>query len=646
MRRSIATVSVSGTLPEKLDAIAAARFDGVEIFENDLLFFPGSPRDVRRYASDIGLTIDLFQPFRDFEGVTDAQFSRNLDRAERKFDVMEALGASLMLVCSNTGPQVSDDESLAAAQLRELAERAARRGLKIGYEALSWGTRVRTFDQAWRIVEKANHPHLGLILDSFHTLALPDDWSGLASLPGQRIAFVQIADAPRIGMNPLTLSRHFRCLPGQGDLDVPGFLHAALAAGYTGTISLEIFNDDLRAAPPRQTSQDAMRSLLWLEEQVRRGFEQGAPPGTPATGRGRARRRVDLFDPPTAPALAGVAFVEFTVDPGSAAKLSATLGQIGFREAGRHRSKDVTLYAQGDVWLILNQEPDSFAHSYWLMHGPSVCALALEADDALAALGRAEAYGCHRFEGRIGPNEHAIPAVRALDGSLIYFTDMGGGNSAAFQTDFELHDGAKTGGDVGLQRIDHIAQALPEGRLDSWVLFYRAVLGLEPEETVDVPDPYGLVHSKAVSNPERTVRFPLNISESRNTATARSVTTYAGAGVNHIAFSTPDIFAAAAAIRANGAALLPIPSNYYDDIAARFGLEETLIARMREFNILYDRSGDGEFFQLYTLPFEDRFFFEVVQRTGAYNLYGAPNAAVRLAALAQARGPNPSQLLR
>src|SRR6266436_3198028 len=142
------------------------------------------------------------------------------------------------------------------------SERAARRGLKVGYEALSWGTHVRTFDRAWRIVSRADHPHLGLILDSFHTLALPDDWSGIADLPGERIFFVQLADAPRLGMNTLTLSRHFRSLPGQGDLDVPAFMQSVLAAGYNGTISLEIFSDDMRAAPPRQTANDAMRSLL------------------------------------------------------------------------------------------------------------------------------------------------------------------------------------------------------------------------------------------------------------------------------------------------------------------------------------------------------------------------------------------------
>jgi 4-hydroxyphenylpyruvate dioxygenase len=132
MRRSIATVCLSGTLNEKLEAIAAARFNGVEVFESDLLFFTGAPREVRRYAADVGLTIDLFQPFRDFEGVSDEKLRRNLDRAERKFDLMEQLGAPLMLVCSNVAPDALDDDERAAAQLYALAERAARRGLKVG----------------------------------------------------------------------------------------------------------------------------------------------------------------------------------------------------------------------------------------------------------------------------------------------------------------------------------------------------------------------------------------------------------------------------------------------------------------------------------------------------------------------------------
>src|ERR1700733_4957046 len=115
LAKSIATVSLSGTLPEKLEAAAAIGFDGVEIFENDLLTYDGSPDDVRAVADGLGLAITIFQPFRDFEAMPEPQRQRNVDRAERKFDVMQALGADLLLVCSNVNPATIDDPQRAAA---------------------------------------------------------------------------------------------------------------------------------------------------------------------------------------------------------------------------------------------------------------------------------------------------------------------------------------------------------------------------------------------------------------------------------------------------------------------------------------------------------------------------------------------------
>jgi len=268
MKKSIATVSLGGKLTDKLDAIAAAHFDGVEVFEPNLRSFDGSPREIGRYARNLGLNVELFQPFRDFEGVSDEQLRRNLERAEAAFDTMGELGAPLMLVCSNTGPDVFDDDERAAGQLYKLAEQAGQRGLKIGYEALAWGTRVATFDRAFRIVERANNPNLGLILDSFHTLVRSGDWSSLGDLPASRIFFVQLGDAPRLDFDALTLRRNHSKMPGQGDLDVAGFLRSVLATGYTGTVSLEIFNESTPESP-LATARAAMHSLLLVEERAR-----------------------------------------------------------------------------------------------------------------------------------------------------------------------------------------------------------------------------------------------------------------------------------------------------------------------------------------------------------------------------------------
>ena len=121
MLRSIATVSISGTLPEKLHAIAAAGYQGVEIFENDLLYYTGTPAEIRQLAADLGLKITLFQPFRDFEGASRAQFAANIARARRKFALMHELGCDTLLLCSNVQPDCSADSELQVADLRALA---------------------------------------------------------------------------------------------------------------------------------------------------------------------------------------------------------------------------------------------------------------------------------------------------------------------------------------------------------------------------------------------------------------------------------------------------------------------------------------------------------------------------------------------
>src|SRR5437764_1678893 len=278
MLRSIATVSLGGTLVEKLQAIAAAGFDGVEIFENDLLYFDGAPTEVRTICADLGLRVLLFQPFRDFEAAPRGRMPKNFDRAESKFDIMEQLGADLMLVCSNTAPDTLADDTVAAEDLRALGERAAQRGFRIGYEALAWGRQVNTFGHAWKIVEAADHPAIGLVVDSFHTFAVEDDDAPIAKIPGDRIFFAQLADGPLMRLDPLSWSRHFRLFPGQGAFPVTRFTQNLLASGYTGPISLEIFNDEFRAAPPRPTAVDGMRSLLLLEEELTAGAERPSAP--------------------------------------------------------------------------------------------------------------------------------------------------------------------------------------------------------------------------------------------------------------------------------------------------------------------------------------------------------------------------------
>ncbi len=271
MRRSIATVTLTGTLEQRLRAAATAGFDGVELCESDIAGY--GLVEVASIAADLGLSLDVLQPFRDFEGVSKLQHLANLDRAETAFDTMEALGIPLMLVCSNTSSVVLADDELSGGQLAEIAERARARSMRVGFEALSWGSHVATFDHAYRIVSKAAHPALGIVLDSFHTLALTHEWRDIAHLDPKLISYVQIADARKRNLPLIEWSRHHRCLPGGGDFDVDSFVSAIIACGYDGTFSLEIFSDELKSLDAYDIAAMGMKSFRSLEMSSRPTIE-------------------------------------------------------------------------------------------------------------------------------------------------------------------------------------------------------------------------------------------------------------------------------------------------------------------------------------------------------------------------------------
>jgi 4-hydroxyphenylpyruvate dioxygenase len=606
---SIATVSLSGSLDEKLRAIAAAGFDAVEIFENDLLSFSGSPRDVGKLCRDLGLGICAFQPFRDFEGMPEPQRARNFTRVERKFDLMQELGTDLLLICSNVSPASLGGIDRAAADFRALGELATSRSLRVGFEALAWGRHVNDYRDAWEIVRRADHKSIGIILDSFHALAPAFPVAAIESIPADKIFLVQLADAPKLGLDVLSWSRHFRCFPGQGDLPVADFMEAVLKTGYAGPLSLEIFNDQFRSGSAVRTAIDGLRSLILLEDR---------PADTPTNASAarlqpKARSR-------------GVGFIEIAVSETKASDLSALFGQLGFRKTGSHRSKDVERWSQGNIDLVINCEPDGFAHAHYITHGPGVCAIAIDVDDAAIAMKRAEALRAVTFYQPVGPGELEIPAIRGVGGSLLYFLETAGNN---WGTDFEaLSSDAATD---RLTSVDHISQSMPYDEMLSWLLFYTGILDLQRLPQMEIADPLGLVQSQALISSDQGLRVILNGSSATRTLSARFINEFFGSGVQHVAFSCTDIFATVADMRARGAEFLQIPDNYYDDIEAKYDLDAGMMAALRDNQILYDREGDGEFFQIYTHTFDELFFFEIVQRR-SYEGFGAANAAVRLAA--------------
>ena len=445
----------------------------------------------------------------------------------------------------------------------------------------------------------------------------------IAALPASRIALAQLADAPGVLMDAMSLSRHHRCFPGQGDWPMLAFLEAIIETGYSGPLSLEVFNDQFRGAPAAAIARDGMRSLQTCGEALeRRRVERATPSIMPGPALPRPAE------------ITGVEFIEFAASATQSARLCAELEGLGFARVAHHRSKDVDLFRQNDVNIVVNREQEGFAHSFSLVHGACVCALALRCDDAGRALERANALGAPTYYGRIGAGEALVPAIAGVENALIYFVDRKPGEDGPLERDFTFSGANDSPGMIN--RIDHLSNVVRRSEFLSWVTFYKSVLGFEDEPQVELADPHGAFFSRVLRSRNGAVRIPINNAEGGSTAVSRFIESFRGGGVQQIALSTRDLFAFVERAREHGVSFLDIPDNYYIDLAARTVLSADTIERMRRLHILYDNHRGGEFLHIYTSTFDDRFFFEIVERRG-YDLFGAANTPARLAAQALAQ---------
>ena len=612
MRTGIATVCLSGTLKEKMQACAIAGFDGIEIFEQDLVTSPLPPEDIRKMAADLGLTLDLYQPFCDFDSVPGDLLAANLRRADAKFRLMSRLGMDTILVCSNVATASVDSDDLRVEQLGQLAALAGDHGVKVAYEALAWGKFVSDYEHAHRLVTAVDHPNLGTCLDSFHILSRNWDTAPIEALDPAKIFFVQVADAPKLAMDVLSWSRHYRVFPGEGQFELAKFMGHVVRAGYAGPVSLEIFNDVFRQSDVERTAVDGMRSLIWLEEQGAKWLDANA--GTPAVP--RRRYPMELATLPQVAEPAGWNFAE--VRAADTTGLETVLGQLGFGFDGRHRTKDVQLWSMGAARVVINEAaPDLAAGS-----APAIAALGFDVDSPVIAAARAQQLKAPAVPRKSQANEEVFQGFAAPDSTEVFLCQGSADRTAAWTSEFGEGLDVPAGGSTAV--IDHINLAQPWQHFDEAVLFYTSALALQPQPFAEVPSPTGLVRSQVMLSADRSVRLVLNLAPLIQQEGGGARTTYQ----EHIAFAVDDLVGTARAARGRGLEFLQIPANYYEDLDARFGLDPDFLATLQDLNLLYDRDADGEFLHFYTATVGS-VFFEMVERRGGYDGYGAPNAPVR-----------------
>jgi 4-hydroxyphenylpyruvate dioxygenase len=317
----------------------------------------------------------------------------------------------------------------------------------------------------------------------------------------------------------------------------------------------------------------------------------------------------------------GFEFVEFAhPEP---LKLAALFERMGFSAAARHRSKDVTLYRQGDVNYVLNAEPDSFAAAFAAAHGPSVCAMGFRVADSGLALRRAAALGATIAPTRAGPMELNIPAIEGVGGALIYFVDRYGARGSIWDVDFRWTGAADPRPEgVGLTAIDHLTHNVRRGRMDALADWYARLFNFRQIRYFDIEGRFTGLHSRAMTSPCGKIRIPINESADETSQIEEFLDAYKGEGVQHIACACRDIFETVERLRANGLDFMPAPPDaYYEAVETRLPGHGEPLDRLKALGLLIDgASAPGAsprlLLQIFSKTVVGPIFFEFIQRKG------------------------------
>lgn len=270
------TITLAGPLEAKLRAVREAGFTQIMLAARDLVGHPEGVDAAVQAVRDSGLRVTGFQVLRDFEGLSDHLHGYKVDIAKQMILMARQLGARVLLACSSTSVHASADPQRIAADLRKLAMLALPHGIRVAFEALSWGRHINEYPQSWEVVEMADCPNLGIGIDSYHIFATDTALDRLQDIDPARIYLVQLSDfmwqQTRSVQERIDTARHFRVFPGEG-VHSGALTELVLkldAMGYRGDYSFEVFNDDYQQLPLPYVARRARDSAVWLAEGVLR----------------------------------------------------------------------------------------------------------------------------------------------------------------------------------------------------------------------------------------------------------------------------------------------------------------------------------------------------------------------------------------
>src|SRR6478735_5509536 len=312
----------------------------------------------------------------------------------------------------------------------------------------------------------------------------------------------------------------------------------------------------------------------------------------------------------------GFEFVEYAApDP---AAFGTLFEHMGFARVARHRSKDVSLYRQGDVNFILNAEKDSFAQGFARVHGPSICAIAFRVKNAAFAYKRALSLGAWGVENKVGPMELNIPAIKGIGDSLIYLVDRYGEKGSIYDVDFEVLPGVDHNPKgVGLTYIDHLTHNVHRGRMDEWAGFYERLFNFREVRYFDIEGQVTGVKSKAMTSPCGKIRIPINEEGNEKAGQIQEyLDRYHGEGIQHIAMGSTNLYDTVDAMQMSGVKLLSTSETYYELLPKRIPHLAESIGELQSRNILVDGKPGELLLQIFSENQLGPIFFEFIQRKG------------------------------
>jgi sugar phosphate isomerase/epimerase len=268
------TITMAGPLEAKLEAMKSVGFSQVMLMARDLVAHPGGVKAAVKAIQSSGLRPTGFQVLRDFEGLSGHLHSYKVDIAKSMLEMCAATGSKVLLACSSTSRHATDDLDQIAKDLKKLAMMAIPLGIKVAYEALSWGRTVNEFTRSWDVICRADCPNLGIGIDSFHIFAAKTPLDAIEDIDPDRIYLAQLSDfmwheTPSFEER-MTTARTFRVFPGEGvhSLQLADLVQSLERIGYRGDYSFEVFNDDYQQLPLETVAERARKSATWLHQDV------------------------------------------------------------------------------------------------------------------------------------------------------------------------------------------------------------------------------------------------------------------------------------------------------------------------------------------------------------------------------------------